>query len=145
MRDESADRELNLRGETVEEALVLLERFLTEAAAGGVGRIKVIHGKGMRSPNGFGVVREPAKMVRHFVVDGSKKTLLDVPLTAPNASDNRDDPKFSEWGVRMEWKKTFDRDDARHFKGIFANPNIVCKLRHKPTVDFLRAQFGVDD
>ena len=63
MRDGAGDRELNLRGATVEEALALLEQFLAEAAAGGVGRVTVIHGKGMRSPNGFGV---EASTIRDF-------------------------------------------------------------------------------
>ncbi|HDH27852.1 MAG TPA: DUF91 domain-containing protein [Euryarchaeota archaeon] len=94
---------------------------------------------------GFGIVREPAKMVKDFVVEGDQKTLLDVPLTAPNAADNRDDPKLCEWAVGVDWKKIFDRNDARYFKGIFANQNIVCKLRHKRTIDFLRTQFEVHD
>lgn len=94
---------------------------------------------------GFGIVREPAKMVKDFVVEGGQKTLLDVPFTAPNAADNRDDPKRCEWAVGVDWKKTFDRNDARYFKGIFANQNIVCKLRHKRTIDFLRTQFEVHD
>ena len=94
---------------------------------------------------GFGIVREPAKMVKDFVVEGGPKTLLDVPLTAPDAADNRDDPKLSEWAVGVGWKKTFDRNEARYFKGIFANQNIVCKLRHKRTIDFLRTEFEVHD
>lgn len=94
---------------------------------------------------GFGIVREPAKMVKDFVVEGGQKTLLDVRLTAPDAADNRDDPKLCEWAVGVDWKKTFDRNDARYFKGIFANQNIVCKLRHKRTIDFLRTQFEVHD
>lgn len=94
---------------------------------------------------GFGIVREPAKMVKDFVVEGGQKTLLDVPLTAPNTADNRDDSNLSEWAVGVDWKKTFDRNDARYFKGIFANQNIVCKLRHKQTIDFLRTQFEAYD
>ena len=94
---------------------------------------------------GFGIVRDPAKMVKDFVVEKGQKTLLDVPLTAPDAADNRDDPKLSEWAVGVDWKKTFNRNDARYFKGIFANQNIVCKLRHKRTIDFLRTQFEVHD
>jgi DNA mismatch repair protein MutS2 len=81
MRDESADRELNLRGETVEEALVLLERFLAEATAGRVGRIKVIHGKGMRSPNGFGVVRDAVR--RHLEDALEASTIKDFRLGNP--------------------------------------------------------------
>jgi hypothetical protein len=94
---------------------------------------------------GFGIIREPAKMVKDFVVESVQKTLLEVPLNAHNAADNRDDPKLCEWAVGVDWKKTFDRNDARYFKGIFANQNIVCKLRHKRTIDFLRTQFDVQD
>lgn len=94
---------------------------------------------------GFGIVRDQAKMAKEFFVDENEKTLLDAPLHAPNVSDNRDDPKLSEWAVAVDWKKTFDRDDARTFKGIFANQNIVCKLRHKPTIDFLRTHFEIND
>ena len=94
---------------------------------------------------GFGIVREPARMVKDFFIDESGKTLLDVPLVARNVADNRDDPKLSEWAVGVDWKKTFDRNDACYFKGIFANQNIVCKLRHKPTIDFLKTHFGIND
>jgi len=83
-------------------------------------------------------------MVKEFIVDGGEKSLLDVSINAPNAGDNRDDPKLSEWAVGVDWKKTFDRNNAKTFKGIFANQNIVCKLRHKNTVDFLRNQFDID-
>ncbi len=61
MKERAGDRELNLRGATVAEALALLEQFLAEAAAGGIGRVKVIHGKGMQSPDGFSVVREAVR------------------------------------------------------------------------------------
>jgi len=94
---------------------------------------------------GFGIVRKPAQMVKDFVVDGSGKTLLDVPLKAPKVSENSDNPELSEWAVGLDWKKTFNKDNACTFKGIFANQNIVCKLRHKPTVDFLKTQFELAD
>ena len=94
---------------------------------------------------GFGIVSEKAQMVKDFIVDKSGKTLLDVSLNAPDISDNRDNPEFSEWAVKVDWRKTFDREDARFFKGIFANQNIVCKLRHKPTIDYLKNQFDIDN
>ncbi|MFC1627997.1 Smr/MutS family protein [Gemmatimonadota bacterium] len=53
--------ELNLRGSRVEEALTLLPQFLTDAVQQGIGRVKIIHGKGMRSPDGFSVVRDSVK------------------------------------------------------------------------------------
>jgi len=35
--------------------------------------------------------------------------------------------------------------DAKTFKGVFANQNIVCKLRHEETVDFLIREFGISE
>jgi hypothetical protein len=40
-------------------------------------------------------------------------------------------------------KKTFERDQAKRFPGMFANQNIVCQLRDTATADFLRKEFGV--
>jgi len=94
---------------------------------------------------GYGIVHKQAKMVKEFPVDDGEKTLLEVSINATNAADNQDDPKMCEWALGVDWKKTFDRDDAQYFKGIFANQNIVCKLRHKKTVDFLRNQFEIND
>lgn len=93
---------------------------------------------------GYGVVIESAKMLKDFLCDEGT-SLLDVPLTAPNAHENKDDPRLSEWAVRVKWIKTFGPDDARTFKGIFANQNIVCKLRHAETLEFLKRQFGVKE
>jgi hypothetical protein len=92
---------------------------------------------------GFGTVTRPAMMVRDFVPDGQVKTLLDLPLKAPKMSENKDDPALSEWVVGVNWQKTFSRQQAKTFPGIFANPNIVCRLRDVPTVNFLRKEFGI--
>jgi len=94
---------------------------------------------------GYGLVVEPARMVRDFLVDGEGKCLLELPLSAPDASDNKDDPELSEWAVKVDWRKTFPPEQARHYKGIFANQNIVCKLRHGQTIDFLEDQFKVKE
>jgi hypothetical protein len=92
---------------------------------------------------GFGTVTQPATMVRDFVPDGFDKKLLDLPLKQPNMSKDKDDPALSEWVVGVKWEKKLDRDEAKTFKGIFANPNIVCLLRDAATVDFLRKEFGI--
>jgi Endonuclease NucS len=92
---------------------------------------------------GFGAVTQPAIMVRDFVPDGSDKKLLDLPLNQPGMSENKDDPALSEWVVGVKWEKTFERQGAKTFKGIFANQNIVCLLRDAATVDFLRTEFGI--
>jgi Endonuclease NucS len=92
---------------------------------------------------GFGTVAQSATMARDFVPDGFDKRLLDLPLKQPGMSDNQDDPASSEWIVGVKWQKTFDREQAKRFPGIFANQNIVCLLRDAATVDFLRKEFGI--
>ena len=58
-------------------------------------------------------------------------------------NENKDDPALSEWVVGVKWEKTFGREEAKRFPGIFANPNIVCLLRDQATVDFLRKEFAI--
>ena len=41
----------------------------------------------------------------------------------------------------VEWLKTFPREEAKTFNGVFANQNIVCQLRHPETVEFLKREF----
>jgi len=94
---------------------------------------------------GFGVVDVEAKMIREFVPASESKPLLQLPLVAPLAAENSDKPDLSEWVVGVRWLKAVDRDHARYFKGIFANQNIVCKIRKQETVDFLRREFEVND
>jgi hypothetical protein len=92
---------------------------------------------------GFGTVKQPAVMARDYTPDGFDKKLLDLPLKQPGLSNNKDDPALSEWVVGVKWEKTFARDEARRFQGIFANQNIVCLLRDVATVDFLRKGFDI--
>jgi hypothetical protein len=92
---------------------------------------------------GYGKVTQPAMMAHEFAPEGSNKKLLDLPLKQPGMSDNKDDPAFSEWVVGVKWGKTFDRSQAKKFPNIFANQNIVCRLRDPATVDFLSKEFGI--
>jgi hypothetical protein len=50
---------------------------------------------------------------------------------------------MAEWAVGVKWLKAYPREEACTFKGIFANPNVVCKLRDPKTTEFLRNQFGI--
>jgi hypothetical protein len=34
-------------------------------------------------------------------------------------NDHKDAPAFSEWLVGVKWDKTFDREQAKRFQGIF--------------------------
>lgn len=92
---------------------------------------------------GYGEVVDSACMIKEFIVDSEKKPLLEMPLSADRVSENIDDPENCEWAVKVHWKKTFSREEAKFFQGAFANQNIVCKLRHQETVDFLKQQFGI--
>jgi putative addiction module CopG family antidote len=89
---------------------------------------------------GYGRVTTPAVPIAEFrAADG--ETLLSKPLKAQPASVNSDDPKLSEWAVGVKWEKTVPKEQAKTFQGVFANPNIVCKLRHPETVEFVRREF----
>jgi hypothetical protein len=92
---------------------------------------------------GFGTVTQGAVMARDFSPDGSAKKLLGLPLKQPGMTGNKDNPELSEWVVGVKWEKTFEREQAKKFPNIFANQNIVCRLRDPATVDFLRKEFGV--
>lgn len=90
---------------------------------------------------GYGLVTLESEPIKNVSIDG--KPLLELPLNAPRAAENADDLKNSEWVVRVDWKKTFPAQEAQTFKGVFANQNIVCKLRDPDTVTFLRQRFGL--
>ena len=95
---------------------------------------------------GFGTVVGTAVMAKDFVVGEGKYTgqkLLECPLVQPGMKENSDDPEYSEWVVAVDWMKTFTREEAKKFTGIFANQNIVCQLHDPATVEFLKKEFGV--
>lgn len=92
---------------------------------------------------GYGVIASETVPIRKFSV--GDRSLLNVKLEAENPGKNSDDPALSEWVVGVDWIKTVDRDDARSFRGVFANQNIVCKLRHPETVAFVEKEFGLSN
>lgn len=92
---------------------------------------------------GYGVVTRPADLARDFTVEG--RELLKLPLQQPNLGHDKDDPERAEYVVGVEWENTVPVSEAKTFSGVFANQNIVCKLRHQPTLQFLMQQFGVTE
>ena len=93
---------------------------------------------------GYGTIMSPAVMVKDFVVESTGKKLLESSLFAQaGIKENCDDPEYSEWVVAVKWVKTFTRNEPKKFAGIFANPNIVCRLRDPATVEFLKKEFGI--
>lgn len=69
------------------------------------------------------------------------KRLLDLPLLAPRASENKDNVELSEWVVGVRWLIAYPRDQAKRFGGAFANQNIVCALRDEATLVYLANEF----
>lgn len=92
---------------------------------------------------GYGIVTEPVKIISEFIVKSDGKPLLGHKLKAQVPKDNIDDPDRAEYTVGIDWKKTTNRENAKTFKGVFANQNVVCKLRDKTTVEFLEREFGL--
>jgi len=92
---------------------------------------------------GYGEVTKDAVMIKNFIDVKSGKGLLDLPLKALNPKENMNEPDLSEYAVGIKWLKTFSREEAKNYKGIFANQNIVCKLRDQQTVDFLKREFVI--
>ena len=90
---------------------------------------------------GFGVVTSTSVIAKDFrLVDDS--ALTDLQLRQPDILHDADDPETADYLVGVEWRKTVPISDAETFSGIFANQNVVCKLTHPATLDFLAATFG---
>jgi hypothetical protein len=90
---------------------------------------------------GYGVVTASSVIVHDFHTgDGP---LLEQTLVQPGMARPGADATDAEYVVGVEWIKSVPAADAKGFEGMFANPNIVCKLRDPKTIDFLRAQFGI--
>lgn len=92
---------------------------------------------------GYGIVAASRVPAREFQTLSGP--LFDQPLKQPGIKDKSDDAELAEYAVAVDWKKTFEIEGAKTFKGVFANQNIVCKLRHPTTVEFLTKEFGVED
>lgn len=91
---------------------------------------------------GYGVVTQAVCPASEFTVDG--KPLVECVRSSPELLA-RIDPDTQEYVVGMEWKSTFPIQEAKTFPGVFANPNVVCRLRHPETIEFLQRAFGVSE
>ncbi len=92
---------------------------------------------------GHGIVTGEAVLAKEFVTaDGHP--LTEVELRSPGILHDPDDSELADYVVGVEWKKTFPVVDGKWFEGGFANQNVVCKLRHPATLDFLTKVFEVD-
>jgi hypothetical protein len=91
---------------------------------------------------GYGVVRERAAMAKDFrLADG--QLLLDAELRGKDLRLYPDDEEMAEYVVAVDWKKTFDINNAKKFPGIFSIQQVVNKIYHAQTAQFLENQFDV--
>jgi hypothetical protein len=88
---------------------------------------------------GVGEVTAPAVAVNDFEVevDGVTMPILQADLKAPNMGEEADDPEQSEYLARVRWLDTRPREQAVWEKGMFANQNVVAKLRQPFTLQRL--------
>jgi hypothetical protein len=95
---------------------------------------------------GVGTVTATAVGVRRFdiEVDGQAVNILDAPLEAPNMAWDADDPELCEYLVRVDWIETRRREEAFWEKGMFANQNVVARLRQPFTLQKLGEVFDLD-
>ena len=89
---------------------------------------------------GFGVVTADPVMARDFRFNGNPLSLEG--LTDEGILRNRDDSNRADYLVAVEWQKTVPLTEALSFDGMFANQNIVCKLKDAATLDILAENFG---
>ncbi len=96
---------------------------------------------------GVGHVEATAVPAVQFDVDldGERVPILEAPLRATDMHENADDARLCEYLVRVRWIKTVPRESAVWVKGMYANQNVVTKLRHPYTLERLAVAFHIDD
>jgi hypothetical protein len=96
---------------------------------------------------GVGRVTAAAVGVSDFDVEVNVATtnILQAPLEATNMGWDADDPELCEYLVRVEWIDTRPREKAVWEKGMFANQNVVAKLRQPFTLQRLNEVFDLEE
>jgi hypothetical protein len=96
---------------------------------------------------GVGEVTALAVRINDFrvEVDGLDVPILDAELKATDMAEDADDEELSEYLVRVRWLDTRAREDAVWEKGMFANQNVVAKLRQPFTLQRLSEIFATEE
>ena len=96
---------------------------------------------------GVGEVTAPAVGVREFEVEheGQRVPILDAPLAADHMDEDSDDPEQCEYLARVRWLDTRPRERAVWEKGMFANQNVVAKMRQPFTLQRLSEVFKLSE
>lgn len=92
---------------------------------------------------GVGRVTAEAVRVTEFEVevDGAKVNILDAPLAATNMGWEAEDPERCEYLAAVDWIDTRPREEAYWEKDMYANQNVVTKLRDQATLKLLEENF----
>ncbi len=96
---------------------------------------------------GVGTVTAPAVAAADFVVtvDNTTLCILNAPLESPQMGREPEESEgCGEFLARVEWIDVRPREQAFWEKGMFANQNVVAKLRHGPTLRRLDEEFDLD-
>jgi hypothetical protein len=88
---------------------------------------------------GVGTVRSESLPADEFKLNDGRA----LAAVAPDIRGKADD--HGERVVGVDWLNTVPVSGAKTFSGAFANQNVVCKLRHGPTLEFLRTNFGLPE
>ena len=94
---------------------------------------------------GVGEVIDEAVRISEFLVehDGEQFPILRAALKAPDMAEDAESEELSEYLARIKWIDARDRDVAVWEKGMFANQNVVAKLRQPFTIQRLAKHFNV--
>ena len=95
---------------------------------------------------GVGEVINEAVRINDFLVedDGQHLPILRADLKAPNMAEDAESDELSEYLARIKWIDVRAREDAVWEKGMFANQNVVAKLRQPFTLQRLAEQFNLE-
>ncbi|WP_406645936.1 endonuclease NucS [Aliisedimentitalea scapharcae] len=92
---------------------------------------------------GYGLITSEKAAATEFILTDGRE-LIEV-LPRHYLTENAGDPDNCAYVVGVDWQKTVPVSNAHTFSGIFSNQNVVCKIRHQETVDFLKEQFDIQE
>lgn len=94
---------------------------------------------------GVGTVVAESVPVTEFKVEVNEilTPILDAPVSATNLGEHKDDPSLVEYPVAIDRIDARPRSDAFWEKGMFANQNVVAKLRQPFTLSRLLEVFDL--
>jgi len=96
---------------------------------------------------GVGAVVDQVKSLQEFTVqaEGAEVNLLNAPVKGKYLEHFENDPEMAEYFVPVTWEATVPADQAFWKTGMYANQNIVTKLRNQTTLALLKEHFGLVD